>query len=194
LATCTRCGRDFCADCIINLKGAVVCAGCKADVVQDVKSGMVAGEMALATRGARFAAIFIDQFITSILVGVIMALVTAALIGATGAAGVKAPGSNFGLMILLIEIVLILTIPTSYEALMLAKRGQTLGKMALKIKVVRDDGSDISTGQAWGRAMSRGLMGITGILGFIDIIMIFSGTRTCLHDRMAKTRVVSWKR
>jgi uncharacterized RDD family membrane protein YckC len=106
----------------------------------------------------------------------------------------KTTGGFLPMVSLILEIVLGLGLPIMYEALMLAKRGQTLGKMALKIKVVRDDGSDISAGQAWGRALSRSLMGITIILGFIDIIMIFSGTRTCLHDRMAKTRVVNWKR
>ena len=41
---------------------------------------------------------------------------------------------------------------------MLSRRGQTLGKIALKIKVVRPDGSPITTGQAWGRSLLRGIM------------------------------------
>jgi uncharacterized RDD family membrane protein YckC len=194
LAACTRCGRDFCPDCIITLKGAVVCAGCKADVVQDVKSGVVAGELALASRGARLVAILIDQFVVGFVMVVIMVLAFFALVGTSGLAGMNKGGGGMPLPFTIIYFATVLILPTLYEAFLLAKGGQTLGKRALRLKVVRDDGSDISAGQAWGRAVSRTLMGFTGILAIIDILMIFSASRTCLHDRTAKTRVVTWKR
>ena len=63
LSTCSRCGKSFCGDCIITLRGAVVCAGCKSATVQDVKSGSVEGELDLAGRWARFWAAFLDNII-----------------------------------------------------------------------------------------------------------------------------------
>ena len=39
------------------------------------------------------------------------------------------------------------------------KNGQTVGKMALRLRVVRPDGSPITTGQAWGRAVMRLVLG-----------------------------------
>ena len=45
-----------------------------------------------------------------------------------------------------------------YEGLMLASGGQTVGKKAMKVKVVTAEGSDITTGQAWGRAASRQIL------------------------------------
>ena len=38
---------------------------------------------------------------------------------------------------------------------MLSSRGQTLGKMAVGIKVVTPEGQDIGAGQAWSRALVR---------------------------------------
>ncbi len=188
LAACTRCGRDFCTDCVISLRGQTVCSACKSEVVQDVKSGTVDGDLDLASRGARFAAAFIDGLLYLLPLAVIMIpMIEEAAKHPVPVS--SSPTMNFGWQNFVVP-----AIATCYEGLMLAKWGQTLGKMALKIKVVRSDGEPISAGQAWGRGLSRGLMAITQIVGFVDIVMIFSGPRTCLHDRFAKTKVVNWKR
>jgi len=63
--------------------------------------------------------------------------------------------------------------------------------MALKLRVVRPDGNRISAGQAWGRALSRSLLSFTRILGIVDVLMVFSSEGRTLHDRLAKTRVIS---
>ena len=76
-----------------------------------------------------------------------------------------------------------------YEALMLQyKNGQTLGKMALKVRVVRPDGSPISTGQAWGRVVMRTVLGCLWIVDYIPAF--FTPEKTTLHDMIAGTRVV----
>lgn len=185
LTACARCGRDFCGDCIITLRGQPVCAGCKNEQVQDIKSGASAG-LELASRGARLGAAIVD---TLIAIAVVMPIVF--LSGGFDPERAQQPQ---GLGVFLVQNVLPGAIMIAYEALMLAAYGQTLGKMALKIKVVRLDETPISTGQAWGRAVSRGLMGMTQILGIVDALMIFSKTRATLHDRIAKTAVVNWKR
>ena len=78
-------------------------------------------------------------------------------------------------------------LPVRYKAI---ARGQTLGKMAMKIKVVRPDGTDISGGQAWGREVAR------LVLGFLYIVdplpALFTKDRRTVHDMLAGTRVVNW--
>jgi uncharacterized RDD family membrane protein YckC len=188
LSTCTRCGKTFCADCIISLRGAVVCAGCKGEAVQDVKSGAVEGELAFAGRGARLGAAIIDNLILGIPMAIVFfLLIGGAAFGAQGQAVVPVwfTFAQYGLPLIMV---------TAYEGWMLSSfGGQTLGKKALGIKVVAPDGGDLTPGQAWGRGLSRVVMSLTQILGLIDSLFIFSKNRTTLHDRIVKTRVVTAK-
>jgi uncharacterized RDD family membrane protein YckC len=86
---------------------------------------------------------------------------------------------------------LVVVLYVVYEALMLGARGQTLGKMAMKIKVVRTDGTPISRGQAWGRAFMRQILAsCLSIFNYLPAF--FTKDRTCLHDLVASTRVVNW--
>jgi uncharacterized RDD family membrane protein YckC len=68
------------------------------------------------------------------------------------------------------------------------KDGQTLGKMALKVRVVRPDGSPMSTGQVWGRVVMRTVLGCLWIVDYIPAF--FTQEKTTLHDMIAGTRVV----
>ena len=79
-----------------------------------------------------------------------------------------------------------------YHGAMLAARGQTLGKMALGIRVVNADGAPLSTGQAWGRAVLQQVF--ASCLSFLDYLPAFlTPERTCIHDMAAKTRVINWR-
>jgi uncharacterized RDD family membrane protein YckC len=55
--------------------------------------------------------------------------------------------------------------------------------------VVQAGGQEISGGQAWGRAVVRGLF-----VSFLSIInyapAFFTKEKTCIHDMAAKTRVI----
>jgi uncharacterized RDD family membrane protein YckC len=187
LTACARCGKEFCGDCIISLRGESVCGACKAERVQDIKSG-TSEALDLAGRGARLGGAIVDTLIAMV---VILPIFFATGVFSAMSTGQPQPG---GAMQFLLQNVLPSILMVVYEGLMLTSRGQTLGKMAMGIKVVRADGSDISAGQAWGRAVSRALMGLTQILGLVDVLMVFSKPRTTLHDRIAKTVVVNWKR
>src|SRR5262249_61968908 len=78
----------------------------------------------------------------------------------------------------------------AYEGLMPPRGGQALGKMAVRIRVVSSDGSPVRVGQAWGRAMTRAVLGYIPGVGLVDALMVFSEGRRTLHDRAASTRVV----
>lgn len=182
LEHCSRCTLPFCGDCLVTMGGARYCAHCKDEQMRDVVSG-VAG-IQLASRGRRFVAQIIDGFLFGIPVWIVMF----GFIGMDGLAkmgrGVVPPAFRFftyGIGVLFLV----------YEGLMLSWRGQTLGKMAMHIKVVRPDGSPISNGQAWGRSAVRAIM--LSILVFVNYLPAFlTKERTCVHDLAAKTRVVNW--
>jgi uncharacterized RDD family membrane protein YckC len=72
--------------------------------------------------------------------------------------------------------------------MMVKKNGQTVGKIVLQVRVVRPDGSPITTGQAWGRTLLRLVLGCLIILDYIPIF--FTEEKTTLHDMIAGTRVI----
>jgi uncharacterized RDD family membrane protein YckC len=184
LVRCTRCNRLFCGDCVIQLRGFYYCAGCKGEHVRDVQSGTAPGALDLATVGRRWGGSIVDT----------LALYVVYIPATIGFAAVSngAPGhAQPGLLIILFYAVL-LGIPVVYEGLMVSSRGQTLGKMAVGIKIVSPDGSAVSPGQAWGRAVVKMALGTCAGITFLPAL--FTKDRTTIHDMVAKTRVVRVQR
>lgn len=179
---CSRCGQPFCPDCLVEIQGMPYCATCKSEHLLDVRSGVDKTTLDYAGIGRRFVAVFIDGLITGI-PGMI--IVFAFLMPTLRAGGNAQPPQFFNAWFIIPSIIAVI-----YEAMMLKSKGQTLGKMAMKIKVVRPDGSQISGGQAWGRAVARTLLGILYIVDYIPAL--FTKERTTLHDMAARTRVVLW--
>lgn len=184
LRPCSRCGQTFCRDCLVDINGLPYCANCKNEQLLDVRSGVAATTLNLASIGKRFLALFIDGFIIGIPFGV---LFFAAVM--TAVSGGQFRPENFVAIQAFswLSIVAMLI----YEGLMLGARGQTVGKMAMGIKVVRADGGDITKGQAWGRAaMRQVLVSCLCIINYLPAF--FTPDRTTLHDMVASTRVVNW--
>jgi uncharacterized RDD family membrane protein YckC len=75
-----------------------------------------------------------------------------------------------------------------YFVLLLAWRGQTVGKMAVRIKVVRRDGGRVGLGQAFLRWLGYPASALP--LGLGVLIALFDGERRALHDMLAGTAVV----
>ncbi len=72
---------------------------------------------------------------------------------------------------------------------------QTVGKLLLKIKVVRQDGSPLPPGEYLLKRLGVfwliGLIPFGGqIIGLINPLMIFRKNQRCLHDDVAKTMVI----
>lgn len=176
---CDRCGSSFCADCLVDIGGKPYCATCKTETLLDVRSGVERGTLDLASIGRRFGASFLD--------GLLMWIPIAIMIGALGMAVATQPRLNGAWNFWFL-------IPTAigitYQALMLSARGQTLGKMALKVKVVNADGSELTAGQAWGREVTRAVLGFLYIVDYVPAF--FTKEKTTIHDLAAKTRVVNW--
>lgn len=81
------------------------------------------------------------------------------------------------------------------NCVMLAQSGQTIGKRALEIAVVRGDGSPITLVRyIFLRVIPVGLLGMIPVVGrlvgLVDPLLIFGKERRCLHDLIADTIVV----
>lgn len=78
---------------------------------------------------------------------------------------------------------------------LLAKRGQTVGKAVLKMRIVRRDGSPAGLGRLLGLRYGVGFVvasipAVGWLYGVVDALFIFNNERRCLHDLIADTIVV----
>jgi uncharacterized RDD family membrane protein YckC len=182
---CARCQSPFCRDCLVTIQGRDYCAVCKNEQVMDVRSGTVVGELPLASVGRRWAALIIDRLILGLAVGILA--IPVIVFGVSKGSSQMSDAIAF---VFVAAIGLVVIGYVAYEALMLRSRGATLGKLAMKIRVVRPDGSPLSLGQSWGRAVSRVVMvHVLSILNYGAALV--TKEKTCLHDILAKTRVVN---
>src|ERR1700738_1009583 len=122
---CSRCGVTFCRDCLVDTAAQPYCATCKSEQLLDVRSGVDRTNLQFASIGRRFAAQILDSLIIS--VPSIIVIMVVAFQAASGGQ----PPAGFNLWLIIPSILAVV-----YEALMVRSRGQTLGKMAMKVKVV----------------------------------------------------------
>jgi uncharacterized RDD family membrane protein YckC len=181
---CVECGKSFPESEMLNYEGKWVCAADKPLFFQRIKEGVVApGTLQYASVGRRFVAIFID----AILIDMIVLLPLMLIYGFS----FFQPGGRSEIPTALNVVIYILEylIPALYEILLIGKYGATLGKMAMKIKVVRPDGGAVSYGQSVGRYFAKILSGIIFAIGYI--MAFWDPEKRALHDRICATRVVS---
>ncbi|RXS88806.1 RDD family protein [Streptomyces sp. TM32] len=144
----------------------------------------------LANRGRRLVARIIDAIIIGVPVGIIMSVIVGGVnYFSTDSDQARGQWTVSGVTMLAYLI---------YEGLMLSSRGQTLGKMAMKIRVAMLSNGSIPTPQAgWTRAAVYTLPEIVPCCGFVFwLINVLWCTwdkpyQQCLHDKAAKTVVVS---
>jgi uncharacterized RDD family membrane protein YckC len=115
----------------------------------------------------RFAGFLIDAIVVGIANGIL-----------TGILG-KGAGSGLGAVVS----------AAYFTAFIGAERGQTLGQMALGIRVLGlDTGSSIGYGRAFLRWLVSIVSGIVILLGYLW--MLWDGERQCWHDKAANDVVV----
>ncbi|MGA9524514.1 MAG: RDD family protein [Myxococcaceae bacterium] len=166
IAPCSRCGTFVCYQCITNASGSsALCPDC------------VALTPPLASRGARFAANLVDQFIW------VPWFFPMFLVEGEGMETLQIVFGIGGVIAALGTLVL---------QIYLAARGQSVGKKLLKIRVVRSDGSRASLARIifLRNALPVLVNSLCGILNLVDAVMIFGNERRCIHDHMADTMVI----
>jgi|tagenome__1003787_1003787.scaffolds.fasta_scaffold20937649_2 uncharacterized RDD family membrane protein YckC len=140
----------------------------------------------LAGRWARLFAAILDGVITNAISFVISAPIVGA--GAMFGSGTKDLGPRLGANGIMVVVAII------YYTFQHGKWGQTIGKRALGIRVVRSqDGGPISYGTAAWRVVFEYLIALVtcGIGALVDVAWILWDQRKqALHDKVAKTYVV----
>lgn len=150
---------------------------------------VLTGEPELAGLGERLGAAIIDGLIIGGVLALIMflALPSIFLVQNRGIAG------SIGIALLTGVIYFAL-----YAAInsMLLPKGQTIGKKLVNIKIVRSDGSPTTVSRIlFLRLAPLQIVGALipifgGLVGLVDILLIFRQSRQCLHDNIADTIVV----
>ncbi|MFI9027379.1 RDD family protein [Streptomyces sp. NPDC053560] len=150
----------------------------------------LAGMPPLAGRGRRLVARIIDAIIIGVPVGLIMWF----LVGGVDYTATSAGDSGKQTLVSGVTMLAYLV----YEGVMLTTRGQTVGKMAMKIRVAMLENGAIPTPRAgWVRAAVYTLPEIIPCCGTIFwLLNVLWCTwdkpyQQCLHDKAARTVVVS---
>jgi uncharacterized RDD family membrane protein YckC len=136
-----------------------------------------AAEIQLADRGTRLGAALLDGLL--IVVVVYLPFMVSVMVGGSW--------SWVGLVVAGIDLIVWLFFTVKF----LGENGQSIGKKACKIKILRKDGSEVSISRVIiGRNLVNGLLGVIPLYAFIDALFIFGNKRRCVHDYIADTIVV----
>lgn len=188
---CAECHQVFQRADTIQYGNAWVCANCKPGFVQRLQQG---GPMAMpgAAAGMHYAGFWI-RFLAKVIDGLIVGVVFGIPIAMLALRGVMSGGVNqsqpwmtyfsFGPWQFLSWAISIL-----YNGFFIGKFGATPGKMALGLKVVSPEGSDIGFGRSFGRAAAEIISQLICYIGYI--IAAFDSQKRALHDHIASTRVI----
>jgi len=103
----------------------------------------------------------------------------------------KTIGVTRGYSYLLSILIMIIT-NCIYFTYLTGRYGQTVGKMLMGVKVIRDDGSEVSFGRALGRWFSYILSSITLYIGYF--MAGWNREKKALHDYVVDTKVIRIKR
>ena len=185
LDSCSQCNRILPKDELMRFENDRVCAQCKPLYLQRLKEGVKPATM-LVYAG------FWVRFLASVIDGVMWQVISYGagfLIGTVGSgrSAMAWTGGTFDSATCLLTLVL-MALQVAYEVYFIGRFGATLGKMALKLKVVRPDGSPVSYMRALGRHFAKYLSAIILLIGYI--MAAFDEEKRALHDRICDTRVV----
>jgi len=175
-ASCIECHKLFPTAEMIQHEGSWVCADCKPIVFQRIKErAPISHDMRYAGFWIRFVAYFIDL--------IILQIVNLPLRFTLGTADPNGhPGFFVGVVCVSVLIVV------GYEIFFIGRFGATLGKMALRLRVVMPGGEGISYVRATGRYFAKILSGLILCIGYI--MVAFDEEKRGLHDRICNTRVI----
>lgn len=180
---CPNCGATVQPEQLAKVGDTEVCIHCKDEFVQRMREG--APE--LNNKGwvyggfwIRFGAYFVDSIILYVINLAVTLPVTFLTMNMSPEAMIIAQ-----LLLTLFSYVIMFGYFTLFEG---SKHQASLGKKLFKLRVIREDGGDVSYGLALGRAIGKVVSGLILLIGFI--MAGFDDEKRTLHDRMCSTRVI----
>lgn len=194
---CSECGRPAAPEELARFGERLVCPNCKDTYAQKLREGVApSGFVRYGGFWRRFAAVIVDGIILAIPMRILQSVLLTAM-GISAAPLTQGPNARpeeflraLGPFFEMLGVTALagLVIGCTYETFFLVKFGATPGKMALGVKVVRSDGSNIQTGRAIGRYFAKMLSAIILYIGFI--MAGFDSQKRALHDMICDTRVI----
>jgi uncharacterized RDD family membrane protein YckC len=183
---CSVCKIRFAANEVVQYNNDTVCFNCKNEYFQKVREGVTDS----TTSGIRYSSVR-RRFVASMVDGIIIGILNMILM-LPFASSIAANPTNPDLSAILGKMAMTMVFSTilsvAYYTFFHGWKGATLGKMILKIRVVKADGEPISYVQAFVRYLGYMLSSIILCIGFI--MAIFDSEKRSLHDRIAGTRVI----
>jgi len=142
----------------------------------------------------RVVATFVDGIVQSVIALVVAVpfVMATGILGALLSVAVDPAGAADALAALPAALAMVslvsIVIPLLYEVVFVGWRGQTPGKILLRLKVVRNDGGDVDYVKSFIRWIGKMISGFTLGIGFL--IAAFTANKRALHDFVAGTRVI----
>jgi uncharacterized RDD family membrane protein YckC len=184
---CGECGRPFRSNELVTIGLASICATCKPIYLQRIREGgQAVGTLRYAGFWIRLVAVMIDGILLGVVTSLIELPLTILILPRSGFNPTTLTPSVLGLTAL--ETLINVAIACAYEVYFIQKRGATIGKQAVSLKVVRPDGSGIPLGLAFGRYFAKWINSFTLLIGYI--MAGFDEQKRALHDRICDTRVI----
>ena len=216
MVQCEVTGKWLPEDEVVTIQGVRVGAEGTQILLDKLKSGAaLPGEMETPGAGRRFGAMFLDNLMLTVATTPLKLLIAMVLVTGASQSGNNTAGAAIDGLAGLITI----GMAFAYFTLMHAKSGQTVGKKAAKLKVVRLDGKPIDLRTSVIRtavyqgpglvgavmvslAISPGLSAVALVGGVISILslvyllvtaimaLVDKSKQQAIHDRVAGTRVI----
>jgi uncharacterized RDD family membrane protein YckC len=177
---------------MVQYEGKWISAEHRDEFFQRLREGVaLPGSLVYGTFGQRFLAKLLDGVILWIVGAIKTGFLAWLILGSFDFFRPTAQPGQTGRLFLFqgINVLLGLAIGLIYAWFFLARYQATPGKMALGLKVVRADGSRLSTGRIIGRYFAETLSGLILCIGYIMAAFDEPECRT-LHDRICDTRVI----
>jgi len=154
-----------------------------------------------ASRGSRFVAIILDNIVNFAAFCLVWFLVYQVYSAISGQnfddifVPKQEPSPLFFTVMFIFMFLVVLSFPVIYVALngwLMAKHGQTLGKKALGIRMVKTDCTQASFSRLFFLRYLVGMQVLSQVPAYslIDALFIFREDRRCLHDMMSGTIVI----
>lgn len=189
-AVCAVSGKRYPKREMIQYEGRWISAEHRDAYFQQLSEGRrAAGDVVFGGFWIRFVAYMIDGIIQGVAIMAIYFVLLFTMFGDMFAAGGQGPEA-IGRFLALQGILFLgqIVIGLTYSWFFLSRYSATPGKMALGLKVVRTDGSPLSTGRIIGRYFGQMLSSLVLNIGFI--IAAFDDEKRALHDHVCDTRVI----
>ncbi|MDP8969274.1 MAG: RDD family protein, partial [Actinomycetota bacterium] len=142
------------------------------------------GPEAYASFWQRLGALLLD--------GLIVGAVGLVFVGLLTWAVVVTEGNAFAIVLLVLAWLAWIVGAYAYEAILVNRRGATIGKAVVGIEVRAADGGLPSVGQSWGRVLARTFLSGFFFLGYLW--MLWDDQRRTWHDLICGTYVVDGRR